>query len=117
MRNNGKHPRRKAGDAQSEKIWNRAKTDIIWRNIVRKNYLLFTVIVMIALCFSGCGKSQYTEDEIIGLTSFEIVEKYGDFDRKQGSPGEDGLYRDCACGYLISEKQVGFLELPRPNVS
>ena len=90
MRNNLQAPPPQGGGAQSEKIWNMANTDIIWRNIVRKNYLLFTVIVMIVICFSGCGKSQYTEDEIIGLTSFEIIEKYGDFDRKQGSPGEDG---------------------------
>lgn len=82
---------------------------------MRKNYLLFTVIVMIALCFSGCGKSQYTEDEIIGLTFFEIVEKYGDFDRTQGFPDEDGLYRDCACGYIISEKRVGFLGTTPPE--
>ncbi|MBE6672598.1 MAG: hypothetical protein E7599_03640 [Ruminococcaceae bacterium] len=75
---------------------------------MKKKHVLFSVIVLLTICFSGCGKEQYDEDEIIGLTSFEIVEKYGDFDRKQGSPGEDGLYRDCACGYLVSEKRVGF---------
>ena len=82
---------------------------------MRKKYVLFTVIVLITLCFSGCDKEQYTEDEIIGLTSFEIVEKYGDFDRKQGFPDEDGLYRDCACGYLISEKEVGFFGTTPPE--
>ena len=92
-----------------------ANTDMMWRNIMRKKYVLFTVIVLITLCFSGCDKEQYTEDEIIGLTSFEIVEKYGDFDRKQGFPDEDGLYRDCACGYLISEKEVGFFGTTPPE--
>lgn len=75
---------------------------------MRKKYILFAVIVMVMFGFCSCGKAQYAEDEIIGLTSFEIIEKYGDFDRKQGVPCEDGLYRDCACGYLISEKRVGF---------
>lgn len=82
---------------------------------VRISPLLFAVIVLITICFSSCGKKQYAEDEIVGLTSIEIVEKYGDFDRMQGSPGEDGLYRDCACGYLVSEKQVGFFGTTPPE--
>lgn len=81
----------------------------------KKFALLLAVIVLITFCFSGCGKVKYDEDKIIGLTSIEIVEKYGDFDRKQGSPGEDGLYRDCSCGYLISEKRVGFLGTTPPE--
>ena len=75
---------------------------------MKNKYVLLAVIVLITICFFGCGKSKYDEDEIIGLTSVEIVEKYGDFDRPQGFPDEDGLYRDCYCGYLISEKSVGF---------
>lgn len=80
-----------------------------------KKIVLFAVIVLITICFSSCGKKQYAEDEIVGLTSIEIVEKYGDFDRMQGSPGEDGLFRDCACGYLVSEKRVGFLGTTPPE--
>lgn len=63
---------------------------------MKKKNVLFAVIVLITICFSGCGKEQYAEDEIVGLTSIEIVEKYGDFDRTQGSPDKNGLYRDCA---------------------
>lgn len=82
---------------------------------MRKYYVVFAAIVIITLFFSGCGKARYTEDEIIGLTSSEIVEKYGDFDRKQGFPNKDGLYRDCACGYLISEKNTGFFGTTPPE--
>ena len=73
-----------------------------------KRILAIVLLALLILCvFSGCEKT-YSEDEIVGLTSIEIVEKYGVFDRTQGFPDEDGFYRDCACGYLISEKQVGF---------
>lgn len=82
---------------------------------MKKKHVLLAVIVLITICFSSCGKEQYAEDEIVGLTSIEIVEKYGDFDRTQGFPGEDGLYRDCACGYLISEKRVGFFGTTPPE--
>ena len=81
---------------------------------MRKKYVLLAVIVMITLCFISCGK-KYSEEEIIGLTSSEVIEKYGDFDRAQGSPGEDGLYRDCSCGYLISEEKVGYLGTTPPE--
>lgn len=80
-----------------------------------KRILAIVLLTLLILCvFSGCEK-KYSEDEIIGLTSIEIVEKYGDFDRTQGFPDEDGLYRDCACGYIISEKRVGFLGTTPPE--
>ena len=80
---------------------------------MKKVYILFAALLVIALCLSSCAK--YSEDDIIGLTSSEIIEKYGDFDRKRGTPDEDGLYRDCACGYLISEEKVGFLGTTPPE--
>ena len=73
--------------------------------------LLLGVLLITAL--SGCSK--YTEDDFLGLTSLEIIEKYGDFDRKRGAPDEDGLYRDCACGYLISEKETNFFGTTPPE--
>ena len=83
---------------------------------MKRKCILFVVIVAILLCFSSCGtKYKYDADEVVGLTSIQIVEKYGDFDRKQGSTGEDGLYRDCACGYLIFEKRVGFFGTTPPE--
>lgn len=80
-----------------------------------KRILAIVLLMLLILCvLSGCEK-KYSEDEIIGLTSIEIVEKYGDFDRTQGFPDEDGLYRDCACGYLFSEKRVGFFGTTPPE--
>lgn len=79
-----------------------------------KQVFAVTLIMLFVLpVLSGCAK--YSEDDIIGFTSSEIVEKYGDFDRKRGTPDEDGLYRDCDCGYLISEKKVGFLGTTPPE--
>lgn len=66
-----------------------------------------------SLCLLACEK--YKESEIIGLNSSEIIEKYGEFDRPQGEPGEDGLYRKCSCGYLVAEKRVGFLGSTPPE--
>lgn len=74
--------------------------------------LLLTGVLLIT-AFSACSK--YTEDDFLGLTSSEIIEKYGDFDRKRGTPDEDGLYRDCACGYLISEKETDFFGTAPPE--
>lgn len=86
---------------------------------MRKIYKLFVALLVIMLCLSSCSKytkdTKYTEDDIIGLTSSEIIEKYGDFDRKRGTPDEDGLYRDCACGYLISEKETDFFGTTPPE--
>ncbi len=65
-------------------------------------------VLFLVLLFSGCDSSRLDENDVIGLTSAEIVAKYGDFDRKQGSPAADGLYRSCACGYLTKEATRGF---------
>ena len=75
--------------------------------------VLLLLGVLLITVFSGCSK--YTEDDFLGLTSLEIIEKYGDFDRKRGTPDEDGLYRDCACGYLISEKETNFFGTTPPE--
>ena len=81
---------------------------------MKRKCILFVVIVAILLCFSSCG-TKYDEKEIIGLTSIEVVEKYGNFDRKHGYPNEDGLYCNCACGYLIKPKKVGYLGTTPPE--
>lgn len=82
---------------------------------MKKQRALFALIFLIAICLSSCAKEPYPEDEIIGLTSVEVTEKYGNFDRVQGTVGKDGLYRSCACGYLISEKQTGFFGSAYPE--
>lgn len=84
------------------------------RRLVMRKYIISVIVLVFVLCFAGCGK-RYTESDVIGLNSSEIVEKYGNFDRKQGTPDADGLYRDCACGYLTTEKKTGFLGTTPPE--
>ena len=74
---------------------------------------VFLALTLVLL--AGCSKTRFKENDIIGLTSAEIVEKYGEFDRPQGKLGEDGLYRNCACGYLISEAKTGYLGTTPPE--
>jgi len=73
-----------------------------------KKHIKIIALFLVVLCFSGCGRARLDESDVIGLTSAEIVEKYGDFDRKQGIPDSEGLYRDCGCGYLTKEAKKGF---------
>lgn len=83
--------------------------------MMKRMYVLSIVFFVAIFCLSGCSRKQYTEDDIIGLTSSEIVEKYGDFDRKQGTPDEKGLYRNCACGYLITTEKKGLFGTNPPE--
>lgn len=57
----------------------------------------------------GCARSKYSEEDFIGLTSKEIIDKYGDFDHTHNPPGNGGLYRSTRCGYMIKEARAGFL--------
>ena len=84
---------------------------------MKKLYLVITLLLAAAVLLSGCTKEKFKEDDerIIGLTSLQIIEKYGDFDRKQKQPDKNGLYVNCACGYLISEEKVGFLGTTPPK--
>lgn len=84
---------------------------------MKKLYLVITLLLAAAVLLSGCAKEKFKEDDerIIGLTSLQIVEKYGDFDRKLKKPDKNGLYVNCSCGYLISEKKVGFLGTTPPK--
>lgn len=82
---------------------------------MRRLYVLLSILLVAAVCFSSCNKERYKEEDIVGLTASEIVEEYGDFDRKQGYPDADGLYRNCACGYLISEEKKGVLGTTPPE--
>ena len=68
--------------------------------------LLLCVVLIVAL--AGCVE-KYKEEDFIGKTSAEIETEYGSFDCVMGQPDNDGLYRNCRCGYTIKEPQVGFL--------
>lgn len=82
---------------------------------MKKMYALLAILLMVVFCLSGCNKVDFDDDEIVGLTSSQIIEKYGDFDRKQGSIESDGLYHDCACGYLVSKEKKDFLGTTPPK--
>ena len=81
---------------------------------MRKLCILLMVILVVVSTF-GCVNARYKEENIIGLTSSEIVKKYGDFDRKQGTPDTEGVYRNCACGYLTKEANKGVLGTTPPE--
>ena len=73
-----------------------------------RRYIL-TLVAVIMLVLTGCT-AKYKEDEIIGKRSDDIVYAYGEFDNVLGVdvPDEDGIYRNCSCGYTIKEPCVGF---------
>ena len=69
------------------------------------------VLLSITLCIAalaGCSDSRYDIDWIIGKTSAEVIDKYGEFDCTYMPVGEDGLYRS-KCGYTVKKPRRGFL--------
>ena len=69
------------------------------------------IAVCICLCLSTAGcRARYDADDIIGKTSLEIMSEYGEFECVTMPVGEDGLYRNCRCGYTVKEARKGFLD-------
>ena len=70
----------------------------------------FLLIVLISgmLFALYTGLSRYDEENFIGKTSTEIAAQYGPFDFTTIAVREDGLYKDCRCGYVIQEFFTGF---------
>ncbi len=69
-------------------------------------------ILLCAVCIllmTGCNTVRYKEKDFLGKTSAEIEQAYGPFDCIGMPAGDDGLYRNTACGYTIREPRVGFL--------
>ena len=52
---------------------------------------------------------EYKESEFIGKTSEEIIKAFGSFDCVGMPEDEDGLYKNCRCGYTIKKSKKGFL--------
>ena len=65
--------------------------------------ILLLLCALCLSCLTSC--SRYDEDWILGKTSSEIVEKYGEFDLCFGGTElrADGNYYDGACGYVTKE--------------
>ena len=64
-----------------------------------------------------CEK-EYLEfkDNVLGKTSVEIEEIYGNFDNSGMRRGEDGLFRSTRCSYVVIEERVGFFGTTPPYV-
>lgn len=62
------------------------------------------MILLITGCTSG-----YRSSEMIGKTSAEIIQQYGAFDYLTMHAEDDGLYKNCRCGYTIREAYPSFL--------
>lgn len=72
---------------------------------------LGTIICCLCLMLALVGCSEkYSEEDIIGKTSDEIIRTYGEFDGIIGIdvPDVNGVYRNCECGYTIEESKQGF---------
>ena len=73
---------------------------------------ILIILICLILFFIGCSavsSDKYDKDDFIGKSSIEIVNKYGEFDCVTMPVCEDGLYKNCRCGYTIKEAKQGFL--------
>lgn len=78
-----------------------------------KKLTAFVAAVLLICMISGCAK--YSEKDILGKTSAQIVDEYGEFDCVSTPADADGIYRSCRCGYTVQEALPGYLE-QRPEV-
>lgn len=77
---------------------------------MEKQIAVVLACVVLLLSLSACGaKRNYHAEDYIGKTSAQIEAEYGMFDCCGMPRGEDGLYRNTACGYTIREPKRGFL--------
>ena len=77
---------------------------------MKKQIAAFLTFVVLFLSLSACGaKGNYRTEDYLGKTSSQIEAEYGAFDCCGMPRGEDGLYRNTACGYTIREPKRGFL--------
>lgn len=74
---------------------------------MKKILSIALILVVLYLCYAGFP-SGYREKDFIGKTSAEIVKQYGSFDFTTIAVREDGLYKNCKCGYIVQESSVKF---------
>ena len=72
-----------------------------------KRLLSIALISGMLLLFYTGFSSKYNGEDFIRKTSTEIVAQYGAFDFTTIAVREDGLYKDCKCGYVIQESSAG----------
>lgn len=64
--------------------------------------LLFTLLLTLCACKEDTGI--YDPNWIIGKTSLEIEERYGEFYQVETTRSPDGLFRSSYCHYFLREK-------------
>ena len=69
---------------------------------------VISIFIMVFLLSVANRSSRYNEKNFVGKTSAEIINQYGPFDFVTLYPKEDGLYKNCRCGYIIQESSTGF---------
>ena len=75
---------------------------------MKKHIVVFVICAVFLLSLAGCH-ARFNEAAFVGNTSATIVSKFGPFDYTAMPAGEDGLYRNCQCGYTAKEPQKGLL--------
>ena len=75
---------------------------------MKKLALSFAITLILVFALSACS-TPYREEDFLGKSSDEIVAEFGPFDCVMMPASDDGLYRNCRCGYTIKEPKIGFL--------
>ena len=89
---------------------------------MKKEIKIFLVVLLLLLAIVGitlaCWQFRYLEfkNNVLGKTSAEVEELYGEFDNIGMPRGDDGLFRSTRCSYVVIEKRVGFLGTTPPWV-
>lgn len=76
---------------------------------MKKQIAMLLICAVFLFSLAGCTtKQKYIANDYLGKTSAQIEEEYGKFDCCGQPVGDDGLYRNTACGYTIQEPKKGF---------
>ena len=78
------------------------------KNRVTCIFLIFGIIFLSEI-FTGCTP-KFDDKNFIGKTSSDIMNEYGAFDCTYLSADENGIYKNCKCGYTTKESTPGLLE-------
>ena len=77
---------------------------------MKKQIAIILICTVFLLSLVGCSTGKkYNAENYIGKTSAQIEAEYGKFDCCGMPIGDDGLYRNTACGYTIKKEKKGFL--------
>lgn len=74
----------------------------------KKRLSIFFLVCAVFLSLWACAQRPYDEEWIIGKTSAEIEEKYGQFQRISNPYHEDGLLYRTDAGYIIKKSRVSW---------